>query len=314
MKQGKKAVLFVGDINVDIIMGGLASLPVEDREITCESFDVLMGSSAVLAACAYSILGGRSVFLGLAGNDDYGDLMIRGLQDSGVDTRLVRRTNSVRTGVTVNLIHGRRRSQVTYPGTIAAFDGRDIQGGVLEGISHVHFAGPYLQTKLRPEITRLLDTARGLGLTTSLDTQWDPEEEWQYFSEWAPRLDVLLVNADEAVSITGTDTPEKACERLAALTPCPLVKAGRRGALVVEEGRVKAVPTYRAEVVDTTGAGDSFDAAFLYARLERDMSLLGAAKFGNAAGARCCAHRGGVSARSSCADVLAFMEREYEDV
>ena len=57
-------VLFVGDINVDIIMGGLASLPVVDREISYERFEITMGSSAVFAACTYACLGKRTSFLG----------------------------------------------------------------------------------------------------------------------------------------------------------------------------------------------------------------------------------------------------------
>jgi len=309
-----KAVLFVGDINVDVMMGGLESLPVVDREITCESFDVTMGSSAVLAACAYSSLGGAAAFLGLAGRDDYGAFMLRGLRDFGIDTGLIRRTDAVRTGVTVNLIHGRTRSQVTYPGTIAAFDGADVDASVFAGVAHVHFAGPYQQTSFRPHITRLLEQAQAAGASASLDPQWDASEEWACMDEWLPLLTHFLANEDEAMSMTGTESPEEACAALAAKTACPVVKTGRKGAVVQVEGRAVAVPTYRAEVVDTTGAGDCFDAGFLYARLERGLAVAEAAAFGNATGARSCTFVGGVAARSSYADVASFMERDYERV
>lgn len=309
-----KPVLFVGDINVDIIMGGLESLPVADREITCTSFDVLMGSSAVLAACAFTALGGGSRFLGLAGRDDYGTFMLDGLRKLGVDTSLVRLTEEVRTGVTINLIHGRQRSQVTYPGTIAAFDGGTIGADVFEGVRHVHFAGPYLQTRLRPHITRLLGVARQRGVTTSLDTQWDPSEVWAPIHEWLPLLDILFVNADEAVSITGKSSAEPACTALAADTACPVVKDGRAGAVVAYQDAARRIPTYEAVVEDTTGAGDTFDAAFLYARLNRNRDIVEAARYANAAAARSCTFRGGIQARSSHEDVLAFMERKLEHV
>ena len=95
--------LFIGDINVDIVMGGLKTLPVIDKEITCETFAITMGSSVVLTACAYSFLGGNSFMLGLAGNDDYGKFMLQGMKKSGIDTRFVRFIDTVKTGVTVNL-------------------------------------------------------------------------------------------------------------------------------------------------------------------------------------------------------------------
>jgi sugar/nucleoside kinase (ribokinase family) len=307
-------VLFVGDINVDVMMGGLASLPQVDREITCQSFEVTMGSAAVVAACAYASLGGRAAFLGLAGCDDYGEFMLRGMRDFGIDVRRVQRTRRVRTGVTVNLIHGRTRSQVTYPGTIAAFDGSGVTASVLDGMTHAHFAGPYQQTRFRPAITRLLRAARKRGVTTSLDPQWDATERWQRMDEWLPRLSYLFVNADEALSITRARTVEEAARRLAGRTPCPVIKDGRAGALVVVDGRVERVPTYRARIVDTTGAGDSFDAGFLYARIAERAGVREAAAFGNAVGARSCLFAGGVAARSTRRDIRDFMRRPYERV
>ncbi len=46
--------LFIGDLNVDVMMGGMESLPVVDREVACQSYDVVMGASTVLCACAYA--------------------------------------------------------------------------------------------------------------------------------------------------------------------------------------------------------------------------------------------------------------------
>jgi sugar/nucleoside kinase (ribokinase family) len=308
------AVLFVGDINVDVIMGGLASLPVVDREITCESFDVTMGSTAVLAACAYAALGGRSAFLGLAGRDEYGEFMVRGLEARGVDTRLVRRTDRVRTGVTVNLVYGSTRTQVTYPGTIAEFEGRDVDAAALAGARHVHFAGPYQQTKFRPEIARLLDLAAGLGISASLDPQWDATERWEHMDEWLPRLAYLFVNDSEAVSITRASSPEAACLELGRRTRLAVVKTGPAGAMVAVDGALRRVPGYPVTVVDTTGAGDNFDAGFLYATLERGDGPVRACAFANAVAGLSCEVVGGTTARSTCDRVLTFMEEHGERI
>lgn len=303
-----KRALFVGDINVDVIMGGLASLPVVDKEILCESYQEVMGSSAVIAACAYACLGGQVAFAGLAGKDRFGDFMVEGLKGFGIDTSRVQRTSEVNTGVTVNLIYGTTRTQVTYAGTIEAFDGATLDERTLEGIEHVHFAGPYQQSRLRPHITRLLDIARDRGITTSLDPQWDATERWEYMDQWMQRLTFLLINDAEAMSLTKTGSPQDACKQLAQRTRCAVVKAGPRGAMAMDNGKLVHVPARRVAVQDTTGAGDSFDAGFLYATLVRKMPLREALEFGAAVGSRSCAFVGGTSARSTYQDIVEFMK------
>jgi sugar/nucleoside kinase (ribokinase family) len=298
--------LFIGDINVDVMMGGMESLPVVDREVTCQSYDIVLGASTVICACAYASLGGQASIIGLAGNDDYGEFMIRGLNQFGVNTDLVRRTDRVKTGVTVNLIYESTRTQVTYPGTIAEFDGSDLHESVFAGSNHVHFGGIYLQHKLRPEITRLLKTARNAGLSTSIDPQWDGSEKWEGLSEWLPLLTYLFVNEHEALSITKASSVEDACRLLAAQTNCPLVKTGEDGALVFTDGAVKPVPSLKVEVRDTTGAGDCFDAGFLFATVEKRMNLAEACEFANAVAARSCTFVGGTDARSTYEDIVRF--------
>ncbi len=299
-------MLVVGDINVDIMMGGLASLPVVDREITCQSFEVTMGSSAVIFAVTHSCLGGETAFCGLAGKDEHGDLMLKGMRDLGIQTDLVQVTDEVRTGVTVNLIYQNTRTQVTYPGTIAAFDGAGLDESSLRRFDHVHFAGPYQQTHFRPKITALLAKAHDLAVSTSLDPQWDETGRWEYMDEWLPLLSYLFVNEDEAVSISGASQPEEALGWLASRTACPVIKRGREGAMLRSNGDVLSASAMTVEPVDTTGAGDTFDAAFLFALLQKEMSRFEAAEFANAAAARSCLFVGGVNARSSFEDVVQF--------
>jgi len=302
-----KKVLFIGEINVDIIMGGLESFPVRDREISCSSFELTIGSSTAICSCAYASLGGSASFLGLAGQDEYGDFMVSGMKDFNIDTSLIMRTRKVKTGVTVNLIHQGSRTQVTYPGTIAEFGREYIDLSAIEGYDHIHLAGLYLQEKFLPGVEEVLKYARKNGIGTSLDPQWDESERWMYMDRWMPLLDYLFVNEDEALSISGAETPELACRELSRRTSCPLVKIGPEGALLWTGEEVEKVPGMKAEVVDTTGAGDSFDAGFVYALLEMGKSREEAVRFANAAGARSCGFPGGVNARSSERQVLEFM-------
>jgi sugar/nucleoside kinase (ribokinase family) len=151
--------------------------------------------------------------------------------------------------------------------------------------------------------------ARELGVGSSLDPQWDATGRWEYMEEWLPLLAYLFVNQDEAMSIVKARSAEEACRALAARTACPLVKSGKNGALVFENGKVRAVPVRQVQPVDTTGAGDSFDAGFLYARLEKNRELAEAAAFGNAVGARSCLFAGGTSARTTYQQAFEFLTR-----
>jgi sugar/nucleoside kinase (ribokinase family) len=127
-------------------------------------------------------------------------------------------------------------------------------------------------------------------------------------NEWLPLLTYFFSNSDEAVSITNAFSAEEALKRLALKTPLPLVKIGSEGALILVDGVVKTIASKKVEVVDTTGAGDSFDAGFLYATLEKKMDLTPAVEFANLVAARSCKFIGGVNARSSYEDILKFKE------
>ncbi len=302
-----KKVLVAGDINVDVMMGGLQSLPVVDKEVMCESYDVVMGSSAVICAAAYASLGGSASFLGLAGNDDYGNFMLKGMKELGIHTDRVLRTDKFRTGVTVNMIFGNTRTQVTYPGTITEFDGRDITAETLSGFDHIHFAGPYQQTKLRPEITRLLKLAAAQKMTSSLDPQWDMTEKWDYMDQWLPLLTYLFVNEGEALSMTKAASLEEACKTLQSKTHCAVLKAGKDGSMVFADGKIHHVAARSVKVVDTTGAGDCFDAGFLFGTFEKKLPVQEALKIGNATGSRSCMFGGGVAHRSTYDDIVKFL-------
>jgi sugar/nucleoside kinase (ribokinase family) len=234
--------------------------------------------------------------------------MLEGLRSGGVRTEMVRIDPARKTGITVNIVRDGARIQVTYPGSMAQFSDADIPDVLLHGMTHLHVSGIYQAKALLPQVSALLDRAAGRGATCSLDCQWDPGQRWEHLDEWLPRIDWLFANADEARSMTRLSSAADALRVLAARTRCPVIKNGARGAMVMAGGVPKELPALGVEVVDTIGAGDNFDAGFLFGVIEQGMSTEDAARVANAAAGRSCAFRGGTQARSTWQDVRAFME------
>jgi len=303
-----RKVVFLGDFNVDLIMDGLHGAPLPDREIGCDAFSLTMGASSCIAATAYAHLGGEAWVAGLAGEDEFSALMVRRLAAAGVRTEGLLRDPAATTGVTVNLVHGARRYQVTYAGAMGTFAARHVSESLFDGLGHLHVAGVYQAAALLPDVAALLARAHAAGATTSLDCQWDPAERWERLDEWLPLADWLFANEQEAASMAGVTGAGDALSVLAARTRCPVIKAGPAGARMLVDGRVVAVPTPAVQVVDTIGAGDNFDAAFLFATRERGLPIIEAARFAVAAASRSCLYPGGTDARSSLSDVMRFME------
>ncbi|HUX38860.1 MAG TPA: carbohydrate kinase family protein [Rectinemataceae bacterium] len=294
-----KRVIFAGDANVDLVFSGLAAEPQVDREVFCEDYQATLGGSTTIAAYAYARLGGDCDFCGLVGEDEQGSLVADRLASAGVGISRLRRAPGLATGVTVSLVRGTSRTQVTFPGSLALTDETEVLEDLLASYKHLHISGIYGMPAFLPRVGGLLERALSLGLSTSLDTQWDASEEWRYAETWLPLLTWLFVNEDEALSLArrffGRSEGlmvEEAWALLAERSPCPVIKLGARGAYA--GGRL-CPPAVLRRLLDSTGAGDTFAAAFLYASLEEGAGLEEALRLGAAAGALACSWKGGTS-------------------
>jgi sugar/nucleoside kinase (ribokinase family) len=296
--------LFAGDLNIDIQMTGLRSPPEIDREVFCDGFTVAVGGSTAIAAAAYARLGGDAELCSAVGDDDNGRFLAARLREAGLGLGLLRFTTELPTGVTVNMVHGSTRTQVTYPGTLALADESEVILRELHRFSHLHVSGPYGMPRLLPRIGAIMRAARQLGLSTSLDTQWDATGKWKHLRGWFPDLSYLFVNRDEALAISGKPKVESAWRALADCTACPIVKLGQRGAYAA--GRRQE--PFSVEAVDPTGAGDTFAAGFLYALHALGMAFDPALRFAAAAGAMACTYRGGVSPLLTRRRVMEMLE------
>ncbi len=289
-------VAVVGEINLDLILYGLPKEMPLERELLASDFRMTLGSSSAILAHNLATLGSRVSFTACVGPDTLGKVALEYLRDRGIDlSRVIPSRTNTSTGVTLLLPHGKERHILTYPGTMFELRHSDLDLVFLKTAKHFHLSSLYLQRGLLPDVPRLLRELKAAGLTTSLDTNDDPDDRWEGLNEIFPLIDIFLPNMREACRIEGTEHAEVAIERLAQRVPILVVKMGSDGA-VLRRGRQKiSASGNKVEVVDTVGAGDSFDAGFLH-KFVRGADLEECMAFANRAAAFSTTAAGGVEA------------------
>lgn len=263
-------ITIAGELNLDLILYGLPeNIPLE-REILAKDFRITLGSSSAILAHNLASLQTKVGFITRLGSDDFGRIALSRLEEADVDlTRVVRTQGPTSTGVTVLLHHGGPRRILTYPGTMFEMTLQDLDIEYLASARHFHLSSLFLHKALAPDLPALFRQLKQRGLTISLDTNDDPEDQWGgVLEELLDCVDLLLPNEAEILRIAGTSSLDAALEKLSQRIPLIAVKCGREGA-VVQRGRERMqVPGLNVSPVDTIGAGDSFNAGFLCAYLK----------------------------------------------
>jgi len=190
---------------------------------------------------------------------------------------------------------------------IPALQASDISDVLLRDSRHLHVASYFLQTKLQPDLPSLFRRARALGLTTSLDTNYDPSEKWIGFDELLSVTNVFLPNGKEAVSLTGESNVDLAASKLGSRVEALTIKLGPEGALGVREGARVRVASIPVKVVDTVGAGDSFDAGFLYGYLNQ-WSMEKSLRLACSCGALSAQQAGGTNGQPTLEQAMKFLD------
>ncbi|MEU6408773.1 carbohydrate kinase family protein [Microbispora sp. NPDC046933] len=263
-------LLVVGDANPDVVVTGAPRVPeFGQRERLVESGALVLGGSGAITACGAARLGLRTAFAGRVGDDAAGAFVLDVLGRRGVDVSACVVDTGAPTALTVVLADGSDRAILTAPGCLDRLDADDLPAALLERAAHVHVSSYFLQPRLAAGLPGLFRAARAAGATTSLDTNDDPSGRWQGLDEVLALTDVLLPNEREALAIAGRADGDldAAVRDLAARGTTPVVKCGGDGALTINDGEPLRVPAVPATVADTVGAGDSFNAGLLAARL-----------------------------------------------
>jgi sugar/nucleoside kinase (ribokinase family) len=302
-------LLIAGELNPDLILRNCQIFPEFGKEVLVEDLDLTLGSSSAICAAGLARLGDSVTFAGMVGADAYGDFCTDTLRQAGVDVSLVRRRADLKTGITVSITSARDRALVTYPGAIAALRAEDLKDVVFSGHDHFHVSSWFLQDGLRAGLKGRFEDARRAGLTTSLDTGYDPSERWsrELLLETLTEVDVFLPNELELKGITGCDDVEAGLRSLDDGRLLVVAKLGAAGCVARHRGDMVRAPACPVEVVDTTGAGDSFNAGFLHTWLRGD-PLRDCLRFAAACGALSTRGLGGTATQASEEDVRRYFE------
>lgn len=262
-------IVVLGEVNPDLILSGEHVEPVFGQvERMVDTADLTVGGSGAIFACGAARLGLRTAMVGLVGDDTFGAFMIDQLRRRGVDTDGIIVSGTVSTGLTVILSRGEDRAMLTHPGAMSAMTADMVDRSLLARARHLHVTSYFMQRALQPGLPDLLAAFRAGGGTVSVDTNYDPAQRWDDGIEAVLRqTDVVLPNEAEALALSGRPDVPAAAAALTGLVPTVVVKLGQRGAYACRGNETVTVPSPPSEPVDTTGAGDSFDAGYLYAWL-----------------------------------------------
>jgi sugar/nucleoside kinase (ribokinase family) len=262
----------VGNVNVDLLAWPVADVPDAGTERPIDRIDLRVGGAAAVAGAALARLGVAATVVGCVGADAFGRVALDDLQRYDVDTRHVRRLDDGATGVSIAFeAPDRERSFVIALGALASFDDDMVPEEALAA-DHVLVCGYFNLPAFRDAgARRVLEDVRSRGGTTLLDTGWDhagwPRSTKSELTSLLPLVDVFLPNEAEASALSGQEDPPAAAAALARISGgWVVVKLGASGAIAVDAaGRSRRVTAPAVDVVDTTGAGDAFNAGLISA-------------------------------------------------
>lgn len=304
-------VLVVGSINMDLVVRS-PRMPAPGETILGDQFKTNPGGKGANQAVAAARLGGHCTLLGRLGDDDFGETLLGGLKNEGVDCEHVIATSGAATGVAFIIVDGKGENSIVVasganylvtPDDVFSNEQLFVDAEVV-----------LLQLELPlPTVRASIDLARRHGCKIILDPAPAPRQ----MPPELYQVDIISPNAAEAEILVAqapalADRVDKhvASDLIARGARCAVLKLGPRGSLVVTaDGHFYTVPAYKVTVIDTTAAGDAFTAALAVA-VGRGDKIHEAARFANAAGALACSRMGAQSAMPTLAEVQKLMQQQ----
>ena len=264
-------IYVAGNVNVDLILGLLAEWPRIGTETILPHSELRVGGQAGNTGLALAALGARHRVAASVGNDALGEWLAAAFPDSAVTWPRV----AAATSITIGIVHpSGERTFFTTPGHLASLAPQHILAQLPAAASPadvVLLCGVFLSPLLVEGGVALVRAMRERGYPIALDPGW-PTQGWEAVrgrvEAWLPLLDHVLLNEIETCALAGTNDLDRAATWLLARLPAGatlVVKRGADGACAWRGDERIAQPAPAVEVIDTVGAGDVFNAAYLFA-------------------------------------------------
>ena len=269
MSEKKWDVYVYGDVNIDIVIPNVNKFPAPGQEEEVPVMETFTGGGAALFALGLGKLGLRPVFQGEVGDDCYGEFIRNAFRESNVDSSLLKTSSTLKTGLSLSFTNQDDRSFLTYRGTNEKICIEEVDLKQVAYASHIHVTGYAGEANHASYLSFLKKVKEDTQATVSFDVGWDPTEEWKpEICQLFPYIDVLFMNQTEAANYSRKDSPREVAEEFARTCGMAVGKLGRSGSIAVKDGTFYQAAPYPVEAVDTTGAGDSFNAGFIYGFLK----------------------------------------------
>ena len=258
-----KRILCIGDVALDVI--AQLKEQINYGNDTASRISTHPGGQAANVACWITRTNNQAHLVARVGNDPVGFALVSDLDKYGVAHKDLMRSGRP-SGVVVILVDSNgERTMFPDNGANADLELSDLPN--LDGFDGVFVSGyALLDSRSRDAVLKMIDKAKIAKLPIFLDpttTGAMKSVAKEEILKWVALMDGVLLNNEEARYLGGSDDIEIAEENLQKLTPLVVIKLGSRGAMAIHNGKFEKVPAVTTNVVDTTGAGDSFAAGFI---------------------------------------------------
>jgi sugar/nucleoside kinase (ribokinase family) len=301
----------IGDANIDLVVVGCNQVPAPGQEVYVDNMMMHVGGGAALFSISLAKLGVHVAFNGVLGDDDHGRYIRERFAEYGIDTRMVRASKIHNTGISIAFNPDTDRSFITYAGSNMEVRMDNLNLNEIAEGRHVHVTG-YKGRRNHEQYVALAKALKEKGVTLSCDVGWDDSGEWdKSVFELMQYFDVFLMNETEALHYTGIDKIEDSLRYMGQFGSNVVVKLGADGAISMKEGELTRLPGYSVQAVDTTGAGDSFNAGYLYGFLQK-LDVESCLRYGNACGAMSVSAFGGSTGTPNLEGLKAFIDQNEQ--
>lgn len=282
----KKAdITIIGAAIIDVLAGPVDKNILENTSTPVQHTGMSFGGDALNEAVVLSRLGINAELISKVGNDEAGKRVLQFLKENGVHTK-IKVEDNLETGINIVLVddEGERRFLTNPTGSLRKLSEEDVIRHLDDAADIVCFASMFVSPMMDiPAMERLFQRIKSktnrilvVDMTTAKNG-----ETLEDIKGLLPYIDYIIPNETEAKRLTGeSDVYRNAELFLENGASCVIIKLGARGCLVKTEGQEFIMPAYpKAKAVDTTGAGDSFVAGFVWGLL-KGMPLKESVRFG----------------------------------